>query len=259
MKNCHTLSVLILLISTHLQRVLGFTSLAYKTRTVSMSRAESPRESCKHFQRSMSSNENDGADSISFENPLLQERLHKLRAEIFSQQINLPPNPSLSATNFVSILLSELHRRPNSGIRSLIHSSSEKWKKQLLLSIGVPTEKEIDEETFVSSLGEAMARENNQYEILVVSNENEEASYDLSFPNDVIDYMDGKCWVECQFRDPDDGTLLAILGWSLIRGRITDEIEARRGAWILDQLDWQDFRSEFRPGIGREEWMRICG
>ena len=31
------------------------------------------------------------------------------------------------------------------------------------------------------------------------------------------------------------------------------------GAWLIDGIDWQDFRDDYRPGIGREEWERICG
>lgn len=50
----------------------------------------------------------------------------------------------------------------------------------------------------------------------------------------------------------EHGKLLVKLGWSLVR-------REEDGAWIMDGLDWQDFREEFRPGIGREEWVRICG
>ena len=66
-----------------------------------------------------------------------------------------------------------------------------------------------------------------------------------------MDYLDGKCWLEAQLRDPASGRLLVILGWSLVQND--------RREWLIDRIDWQDFRDEFRPGIGREEWMRICG
>jgi len=68
----------------------------------------------------------------------------------------------------------------------------------------------------------------------------------------ILDYLDGKCWLEAQLRDPKTaGKLWAMLGWSLIQND--------QKAWLIDCIDWQDFRDDFRPGIGREEWMRNCG
>ena len=40
------------------------------------------------------------------------------------------------------------------------------------------------------------------------------------------------------------------LGW---------ELERRRGVWLTSRWYWHDFRPEFHPGIGEEEWTRICG
>jgi len=187
----------------------------------------------------------------------LQQRLYLMRAEIYSQQTHLPPNSNLNPIEFITAILGQLHQptTPQSGYRTLIRSCSDEWKGELRKSIGVPNDMDISEETFVNALGEAIARPRNQYEILVQEEEDGSGSpvYVLYFPGEVVDYQDsdGMCWVETQLRSPIGGTLFAILGWSLV----TND----NGAWMVDKLDWQDFRDEFRPGIGREEWMRICG
>eukprot|EP00536_Pseudo-nitzschia_multiseries_P001571 jgi/Psemu1/181323/e_gw1.19.28.1 len=81
------------------------------------------------------------------------------------------------------------------------------------------------------------------------------------------------CWIESRLRSPHDDQLLAVVGWSLQRRRIkntedgynimdtadVDANESLLSCWLLDGIDWQDFRDDFRPGIGREEWERICG
>jgi hypothetical protein len=209
---------------------------------------------------SSSSSSRSNYSRVDDDSALLQQRLNKMRAELYSEMIRLPPNPNLSPEEFITVLLQQLHRpcMPQSGVRALIRSSSKAWRSKLRESIGVPRNKDIDEETFVNALFSAISRPNNQYEILVQDSGDDsgDATYALHFPGDVVDYQDGKCWVEAQLRCPttandDDGRLLVILGWSLI----LDE----NGAWCVDGLDWQDFRDEFRPGIGREEWMRICG
>ena len=45
---------------------------------------------------------------------------------------------------------------------------------------------------------------------------------------------------------------LVKLGWELAR-READ------GCWVTRAWHWHDFRDEFRPGLGQEEWPRICG
>jgi len=204
--------------------------------------------------------------------PLLNKRLTQLRAHLLEEQIHKPPNPSLNPIQFISSILSELRddsdasssssvsSLPDSGFRTLLRSSTNNWKSALRKSVGAP--RSATEEQLVSALSAAMSRPNNQYQILVSSdddndNENDndgenEEKYHLYFPGDVFEYDDGKVWVETQLRHPVTGKLLAILAWSLLQ-REGD------GAWLVDWIDWQDFRDAFRPGIGREEWSRICG
>ena len=80
----------------------------------------------------------------------------------------------------------------------------------------------------------------------------EDGYYTIEFPSDTLDYSDGAAWVECRLRDKQSDALLVVLGWSM-------EQRGSDGSWLIDGIDWQDFREKYRPGIGREEWERICG
>jgi hypothetical protein len=93
-----------------------------------------------------------------------------------------------------------------------------------------------------------MERPDNQYAIVV----GEAEDFVPTFPSDPLEYPDGTCWLECRFRSKEDNSLLVTTGWNLQK-RKSD------GAWLVDGIDWHDFRDEFAPGIGQEEWNRICG
>lgn len=179
---------------------------------------------------------------------LLRERLETLRVQQMEHDFQLPPNPSLKPTQFVSSLLNALWNNadplPDSGFRVLLRSSTEHWRSRLYHSVGAPSSASLD--AVASALGEAMSRPHNQFAILVAEAED----YQLSFPTEPVDYADGTCWLECRLRHKDHHQLLVVTGWQL---------QKQNGAWMVDGIDWQDFRDEYRPGIGREEWMRICG
>ena len=116
------------------------------------------------------------------------------------------------------------------------------------------------------TLGASIERPGNQFTILVRSGDDgcdnasplgstgggEGIRYVIDFPQETLDYYDGSAWLECRLRDDRTDALLAVLGWSM-RRREDD------GAWLIDGIDWQDFRDDYRPRIGREEWERICG
>ena len=56
--------------------------------------------------------------------------------------------------------------------------------------------------------------------------------------------------------------LLVMMGWQLrvlVHYEKDDDNDNYRKEYQIDRVDWQDFREQFRPGIGREEWVRICG
>ena len=72
----------------------------------------------------------------------------------------------------------------------------------------------------------------------------------ISFPTDTCSFEEGCAWQETVLESPS-GTMLAKLGWNLLRG---DD-----GCWRTSAISWHDFRDGFRPGIGEEEWDRSFG
>jgi hypothetical protein len=175
---------------------------------------------------------------------LLRERIQQIKVEIMEEELQRPPNPDLSAEEFVAAimdgLLNPCDPRPDAGFRLLLRASTKEWRNTILQSIGARVDSDM--ELVASALGAAIGRPRNQFAILVGSGED----YQLNFGIEPVDYDDGTCWVECRLRAKQNGELLLITGWQLRR---RDD-----GAWLIDGIDWQDFRDEFRPGIGREEW-----
>jgi hypothetical protein len=168
---------------------------------------------------------------------------------------------------FVSALLDSLQRTSNrdgGGALVLLQSSTDSWRKVLTTSVGVPSDDvTITNEKVAPTLQAALQRPDNQFAILMsrqtatagANAKSSSAQLMWHFPTDPLDFHDGTCWVESRLRQTIDekaDELLVAAGWSLER-RESD------GAWLLDGVDWQDFREDFRPGIGREEWERICG
>lgn len=201
---------------------------------------------------------------------LLHQRLQRMRLEVMEQELTTrPPQAHLSATDFVQQLLACIWQHedptPEAGFRVLLRTATVEWKTALYQAVGAPLT--AAEDVVASALGQAMGRPDNQYAILVgvsdtASNDNDTddenddddqavQEYVPTFPAEPLDYYDGTAWVECRLRDKRDNSLLVSTGWQL-RRRDTD------GAWMVAGIDWQDFRDKFRPGIGREEWMRIC-
>jgi hypothetical protein len=196
------------------------------------------------------SNRKGGHDeSEGFDAGTLTDRLNQLRVTMLEEELKRPPNPDLTPYEFVIELLHGLWHNsdplPDSGFRLLLRASTTERRAKLYESVGAPAS--AAEEVVASALGEAMGRPKNQFGILVAEAER----YVCAFPSDTLDYADGTCWIECRLRNKVTNELLVAIGWSLKQR--SDE------AWLVDAIDWQDFRDDFRPGIGREEWMRICG
>jgi len=213
--------------------------------------------------RSNSSDDDNNSSFDEIENAILRNRLQNLHVQALEKLQSRPPNPALSPTEFVSEFLSCLWENsdplPDSGFRLLLAASTKAWRTKLYQSVGAPMT--ADEEVVATALGEAMGRPHNQFGILVQDDdagEDEEdaaAGYVASFPSEPLEYADdGTAWVECQLRSKEDDKLLAITGWQLRK-----ENDGDNACWLVDDITWQDFRDEFRPGIGREEWVRICG
>ena len=194
------------------------------------------------------------SSSSSFDSHVLQRRLLQVRAQVLEEEYRQPPNPKLSAKEFVGQILHALwdSSMPDAGFRVLLRSATPAWRYSLYQSVGAPLC--ANEEIVASALGESIARPNNQFAILVEDEQQDDhvqTPYSIEFPSDEVDYGDGTCWVECRLRAKKDRTLYVVMGWQL-HERPTD------GAWLVHRVDWQDFRDDYRPGIGREEWMRIC-
>jgi hypothetical protein len=145
----------------------------------------------------------------------------------------------------VSTLLNGLLRDADIQHRMkwLLNVSTHKWRSKIYDAIGAPSH--ADEDKVAAALTSAMRNPNNQFAILLGMAED----YTMDFASDVVDYGEGKCWLECRLYDQKDGELLVVSGWELQKNPIS-------GGWLIDRIDWQDFRDAFYPGLGREEWAR---
>mmetsp|Transcript_38733 Transcript_38733/g.71307 ORF Transcript_38733/g.71307 Transcript_38733/m.71307 type:complete len:299 (+) Transcript_38733:36-932(+) len=225
------------------------------------------------------------ASSSIFEDALFLERFKRRRDEasskIKSERSRRPPSNSTyfisDPKNVITSILDGLLRPHDPvqyfGYEILYASSTAHWKDVLRKSVGAPIGTE--EELIFRALSTSMERPNNQFGIMVglgtddddhqgsynnAKNKNSagcekeevDGYYTIEFPWDTLDYLDGTAWVECRLRDKQSDLLLVVLGWSM-------EQRDSDGSWLIDGIDWQDFREKYRPGIGREEWERICG
>jgi hypothetical protein len=190
----------------------------------------------------------DDNDIDAFDSDTLRRRIQKVQLEVMEEEFRRPPNAEFSPEQLVeeimNALLDPYDPVPNSGFGLLLRTSTKEWRRAILQSIGARDD--VDMELAASCLGAAIGRPHNQFQILVGEGE----KYKLDFSSDPLDFEDGTCWVECRLRDKRSSKLLVITGWDLI--------QREDGAWLVDSVHWQDFRDEFRPGFGREEWMRIC-
>ena len=166
-----------------------------------------------------------------------------------------PPNSSLGPVEFVVELLKGLrhvhHPVTYAGMEMLYESSTPQWRETLCYSIG-RSPPDTPKEELITCLSLALERPNHQFGILIGNSDVEYHIEELPSECDILDYGDGTCWLETRLRNPKNDELLAVVGWSLAHN-------SEKSFWLLDGIDWQDFRPDHRPGIGREEWERICG
>jgi hypothetical protein len=183
---------------------------------------------------------------------ILRERLNKLQIQILEEEIQRPPNSNMSPIQVVQSIMTGLlypyDPLPYSGFRLLINTATKKWRTAILQSVGAPVTTTDDKnyDDIISALGSSIGRPHNQFAILV--GEGEEYVLDFSHSYPLLDYGDGTCWIECHLLDKITKELLVITGWDLCQ-------REEDGAWLVDWIYWQDFRDEFRPGIGRSEWL----
>lgn len=192
-----------------------------------------------------------------------QRRHHALLQARQQQQV--PPHPSLEPLEVVQSVLTQLgsvphflehdplESRPHPGVQVLWEASTEDWRHTMAAMVGGGTSTAeggtTDESRIVSALGRFLARPHQQFAILMGT---ENQDYRIDFPTDVMEWSEEEAWLECRLRDSQTNELLVVLGWTLNRQR-------QQEAWYIHSFDWQDFRNAYRPGIGREEWERICG
>lgn len=192
-----------------------------------------------------------GENDETFDLDVLHRRITEFKMNMLEEDLQRPPNANLSPRQFVeSIFQGLLHNEepfPNSGFKLLLRASTEKMKSQIYQSIAAPPSADL--ELVANALGEAIGRPHQQFAILV--GEEGDDNYYVSFPSEELDFLDGTCWVQCVLRNRHDGSVMVVTGWQLK--------EQEDGAWLVDQIDWQDFREDYRPGIGREEWMPFEG
>lgn len=196
------------------------------------------------YKRTLLSAQND--DEVCFNGvdlAILQDRIHTLKVSILEDEINRPPNTLISPSELIREilhgLLNPFDPLPDAGFRLVLRTATKKWRKRILQSVGANDHSNV--EIVASALGSAIERPGNQFAILVGDGQDFilEMSEPLNFGEE--------CWVECKLRDKNTSELLVITGWNLL---------LEDGMWLVDNIEWQDFREEFRPGIGREEWFR---
>ena len=209
-----------------------------------------------------SSQDDNNVNEEIFDSDTLKERLQQLQLQILEEEMKRPPtNSALSPIEVVQEIMNALLHSydpfPDSGFKLLLKTATPKWRTAILNSVGAKsTTTNID--LVASALGSSMERPNNQFAILV--GEGEEYILDFSPSDPLLDFGDGTCWVECRLRDKHTNELLVMTGWDLCQQQTTqqqqdDVSSCNNSPWLVDGVYWQDFRDEFRPGIGREEWL----
>ena len=243
------------------------------------SQLSSPSSSAVHPRRrqrqaitALSHSEMDvSKDELFLERFRRRRQISKYRKAARSQL--LPPSSAFSEIEFVQAVLEALRNDESaynnlegkaeqvpvsldSGAYVLLRSSTAEWFDTTRRFVGVVpyscTDMDDDEYVYevASAVASSFAMSNNQFHIL--TGQEPAPKYVATFPTDPVEEDEITSWVECRLRDATSDELLVVSGWDLKR-RESD------GAWLIDGLDWQDFRDGFRPGIGREEWERICG
>ena len=167
--------------------------------------------------------------------------------------------------------------RNQSQVDDYNNNHNYKYDKSLLTTIQQQQQQQQQQMMMmIPSLHRALVRPHQQFAIL--SEYPSSGMYWVEYPTDVLEFHD-ECWIECRLRSYPENQLLVVMGWTLVKQQpqqsqqqpqsqsssrvATDDNhhgdDSCCSCWYLQSLDWQDFRDEYRPGMGREEWERICG
>lgn len=202
-----------------------------------------PRRSRIHQSNIFSADKDDSASFNGADLAILQDRIRSLKVSILEDELNRPPNKTITPSELIREilhgLLNPFDPLPEAGFRLILRTATKNWRKKILQSVGANDHSDI--EIVASALGTAIGRPDNQFAILV--GEGEDFILEMSEP---LNFGE-ECWLECKLRGKKSSELLVITGWNLL---------LEDGMWLVDNVEWQDFREQFRPGIGREEWLR---
>uniref|UniRef100_A0A7R9WL39 Tim44-like domain-containing protein n=1 Tax=Pseudictyota dubia TaxID=2749911 RepID=A0A7R9WL39_9STRA len=184
--------------------------------------------------------QHEGGTSVDNDSQLLQRLLATQRMKAMEELMARPPNADFGPADLVKAVLSALldsdEPLPDSGFRSLLRSSSPEWRNLVHCAVGAPGD--AVEDQVARALSNAIGRPRNHYGILVGADDADE--YKITFPNDVVHFKDGTCKVECCLRGHRNNKLLVTMVWFLKRRK-------GDGAWLIDYIDWKDFRDGYRP------------
>jgi len=108
-----------------------------------------------------------------------------------------------------------------------------------------------------TSLAIAVSDPSSQYHLLV------DDRLGVVFPSEPVFWEDGaleRCWLEValelSFEGDPHGFTAAKLGWECERpAAMASDLQG----WRTSSITWHDFRPDFTPGLGQEDWPRICG
>lgn len=160
------------------------------------------------------------------------------------------PGPQMGPEDVISHTLRRLqnNNQPfyDSGVELLLRLASTRFQLQLQWLVGSSQQ--------TKALSSVLRNEDSQFHLLL-------CKYEHHFPSDIYYIDDNRAFVDVQFDAPEGGGgdetgrvwtgMLAKLGFEMVR--------REDGVWLFDSIIWHDFRDGFRPGIGQEEWPRICG
>jgi hypothetical protein len=189
-------------------------------------------------------------------NPSIPHRIGGIKPISCLQASTVTPNSSGGSSRSASeddvdtdVILDSLknlleHLDGPDGGKTLLESSSPSWRHAICQALGAPDT--ANEELVADALQQAMARPKNQFAILMGTADQD---FEAVFPTEPVIDDDHAIWVECQLRQSESDKLLVDLGVSLRK----DDADGR---WKIDDLQWQDFRDEFYPGLSGREWLR---
>ena len=195
-----------------------------------------------HISKQQQNSRHEGGTTVDKHMEQLKRRIDEMVAEtMWEAQTRGPPNPELGPVKFVQAILDVLDHPddplPDHGFRTLIRSSSKKWREQIRRSVGAPPE--ASEDVIARGLSHAMGHPSSPFALMVDTASDEDCCVHVDFPSDFLDFEDGTAWISCVFNRCEgmDKTPILATKWSLVQ-RDSD------GAWLIDGILFNDLSKE---------------